>query len=151
MNIAAIDYSIGTKSLDIYVAGCNPPHCKGCHNPELWDFNAGIKYASEVDEIILNKPRLFGNMIDKIIIMGGEPLHQDLDELILLLETCQETGKDIVLFTRKDFEEIPVRVLAKCDFVKCGRYDESFKGEYLQHGIVLGSFNQKIFKKGEDW
>jgi hypothetical protein len=35
MNIASIDYSPSTESLDIYVSGCNKPHCNGCHNPDL--------------------------------------------------------------------------------------------------------------------
>ena len=45
MNIASIDFSLKTKSLDIYVAGCNGPYCKGCHNHELFNFDVGEKYT----------------------------------------------------------------------------------------------------------
>ena len=45
MNIVTTQYTLKTKSLEIYVAGCrgdsHGTHCEGCHNPELWDFNIG--------------------------------------------------------------------------------------------------------------
>ena len=42
MNILGTQYTLKHKAFEIYVAGCNgSPHCKGCHNPESWDFNLG--------------------------------------------------------------------------------------------------------------
>ena len=42
LNINYIDYSPATKSLDLFVAGCNQPYCKDCCNPELLDFKNPI-------------------------------------------------------------------------------------------------------------
>ena len=45
MNIVSTQYTLSTKSLEIYLAGCSgQPKCKGCHNPMLWDFNMGEKW-----------------------------------------------------------------------------------------------------------
>ena len=41
INVASKQYSLDTESYEIYVSGCNPPHCHNCHNPELWDFGHG--------------------------------------------------------------------------------------------------------------
>ena len=41
MNINSVDYSPNLMSLDIYISGCASPHCDGCHNPMLWDFEKG--------------------------------------------------------------------------------------------------------------
>ena len=49
MKIAGTQFTLKTKSFEIYVSGCaGNPHCKGCHNPETWDFNVG----EEFDDII---------------------------------------------------------------------------------------------------
>ena len=34
-------------SVSVYVQGC-PQHCKGCHNPETWDFQGGQPFTSQV-------------------------------------------------------------------------------------------------------
>ena len=32
--------------VSLWMQGC-PHHCKGCHNPETWDFNGGIEIDRE--------------------------------------------------------------------------------------------------------
>ena len=51
ININYIDYSPATRSLDIFVAGCNQPACKNCCNPELLDFANGSEWKSWKDTI----------------------------------------------------------------------------------------------------
>jgi len=34
-------------SVSVYVQGC-PHHCKGCHNPETWDFRGGEPYTIQM-------------------------------------------------------------------------------------------------------
>lgn len=33
--------------VSLYVQGC-PFHCKGCHNPETWDFDGGKEFTSDI-------------------------------------------------------------------------------------------------------
>lgn len=146
MKITSIDYSIGTASLDIYVSGCNPPHCKGCHNPELFDFNIGKIYNDSTDRYIIDKCNMFDSLIDKILVMGGEPLHQNQDDVLKLLKVCHDTGKNVWLFTRHDLVDVPEHFLPYLDYIKTGRYDETQLGEVEYYGIKLASTNQKVYK-----
>ena len=58
--------------VSFWVQGC-PHHCKGCHNPEQWDFNGG-KYKDNdiiVEEII---NAITANGIQRnFSVLGGEP------------------------------------------------------------------------------
>lgn len=61
--------------VSFFVQGC-PNHCKGCHNPESWDFNAGKEFTGEVLETIINA--ISANGITRpLCIMGGEPLCEE--------------------------------------------------------------------------
>ena len=57
--------------VSIYVSGCCF-HCKGCHNHESWDFNAGQEFTDEtLDELISLCDH---DYIRGLSILGGEPL-----------------------------------------------------------------------------
>lgn len=59
-------------SLSFFTQGCHF-RCKGCHNPETWDFNGGRKFTSETLDSIISG--LQDNGINRnLCIMGGEPL-----------------------------------------------------------------------------
>jgi pyruvate-formate lyase-activating enzyme len=47
INILSTEYSLRDRALDIAVAGCNPPHCPGCFNPESWDHIQGTPLSQE--------------------------------------------------------------------------------------------------------
>lgn len=157
MNIAYIDYSLKTKSLDIYVSGCDAPHCVGCHNPELWSFDVGeelIKGWLKIERY-LNK---FNKLINNVMIFGGEPLDQYPDDLDWLLTSLNNRKfifndkYDIWLFTRYKFEKVPVYIKRHCDYIKCGKYVEELKvDDNVQFGIKLVTSNQKIYKRGYDF
>lgn len=55
-----------------FTQGC-PHRCKGCHNPETWDFDGGKEFTHDtIDEVI---EALNANDIERTFcIMGGEPL-----------------------------------------------------------------------------
>lgn len=157
MNIAYIDYTLNTKSLDIYVSGCKAPHCEGCHNPELWNYEIGdslIEGYSKAENY-LNE---FDNLIDNVMIFGGEPLEQnpeDLDWLLFSLNNRKFLFKDkikIWIFTKYDLEEVPVYIKRRADYIKCGRYIEGLKTEdNIQYGVKLATSNQQIFMRGYDF
>lgn len=73
MGIIKNDFSAAPGvCLTFFVQGC-PIRCKGCHNPESWDFKGGKKFNFNIlDEI---KESLLANGIKRTFcIMGGEPL-----------------------------------------------------------------------------
>jgi len=153
MNILATQYTLENRAFEIYVSGCSGnPHCKGCHNPETWDFNKGVKFDKEYLGKIISKIKGFDGMIDRIFIMGGEPLDQDILELMneMVHHLFVETGKELWLFTRYNYEECIEKLsifTEYFDYIKCGRYDdELITDDNIQFGIKLASSNQKIYK-----
>lgn len=154
MNILATQYTLQTKSLDIYLAGCNgQPKCQGCHNPESWDFNQGEIYNQEYYENKLrDKIKTFSSVINNIMIFGGEPLDQKHSELLTLLYDLNETNLPIWLFTRYELDEIPEEIIGVCNYIKCGRFLPELKtDDNIQYGIKLPTSNQYIYKKGVDY
>ena len=153
MNIIGTQYTLKHKSFEIYVAGCNgSPHCKGCHNPESWDFNRGDKIDDTYLILLQKKIQSFDGLIDNIMIFGGEPLDQKIGELLALLEWLAQFNKKIWVFTRHELNEVPLVVKKCCDYIKCGRYDPDYiTNNNTQYGIVLATSNQYIYKKGLDY
>ena len=85
MRVLATQYTLATKSFEIYLAGCkgnNGVHCRGCHNPLSWDFNQGEYIDSIYIQNIVNKINSFNHLIENIWILGGEPLDNDINKLI---------------------------------------------------------------------
>ena len=152
MNIVSIDYSIGQKSLDIFISGCNGEHCEGCHNPELWDFSVGEDYSRATLNKIKKYVKDYDSLIDNILIMGGEPLDQDVYALRHLLRECSFLGKKVWLFTRYDLDKVPSNISIYCNYIKCGRFIPSLKTDNnIQYGIKLATSNQKIYAKHIDF
>lgn len=124
-------------AFDLFLTGCSR-HCKGCHNPHLWNKNAGIRM--EIDEIVnIVKSK---KVLDSIAIMGGEPLeNEQLPEILYALwSSCPE--KEIWLYTSYELEEIPEEIKQYCDYIKTGTFEQDL---YIDNAR-LSSSNQKIFK-----
>ena len=64
----------------IYCAGCWH-HCKGCHNPEAWDFSYGQPFTAETEKEILDALR--PSWIQGISILGGEPCEEENERVLL--------------------------------------------------------------------
>ena len=59
--------------VSLFVSGCTL-RCKGCFNPESWDFSAGKPFTEETVETIfrfLDEPYVAG-----LSILGGDPLEE---------------------------------------------------------------------------
>ena len=146
MKIASTQYSGKYRAFEIYVSGCNGPHCDGCHNEQLWDFDVGEDFNPSLKESLIEKIREFNGLIDKVWILGGEPLDQDLSELLELLTFPDDLGLEVWLFTRREYDEIPIQVKVMCDFIKCGPYIKTLQTDSnVQAGVSLASSNQKIY------
>ena len=90
----------------LWVSGCTV-HCKGCQNPESWDFNAGRLFDDKAKQELfdaLSKPYIQG-----ITFSGGHPLEpQSVEEVLNLCKEIKENfpTKDIWLYTGYTFEHI---------------------------------------------
>lgn len=151
LRILATQYTLTTKSLEIYVAGCKgQPHCFGCHNPESWSFEQGDIYDSMYFvNRIKRKIEEFPSLVQNIMIFGGEPLDSDISELLF---ECNIFKIPIWLFTHYEFNEVPKYMLNYCSYIKTGRYLPELKVDKNEwYGINLATSNQKIYKRGVDY
>jgi len=148
MNIAVTQYTLSHCMFEIYVSGCVKHPCKGCYTTELWDTTVGEllnsgRYAV-LKEDIMNKLE----MIDCLMVCGGEILEKPIEEVVELLTFLKQFDKPIWLFTRFELKEIPSEVLDLVDYVKTGMYLEKKRSDdNVQHGYKLASSNQKILSK----
>ena len=55
----------------LFVSGCTH-HCKGCFNPETWDFNYGKPFTKDVEDYILKE--LGHEFHEGLTLLGGEPM-----------------------------------------------------------------------------
>lgn len=148
MNILGTQYSIATKSFDIFVSGCKAPHCKGCFNPETWEFKRGDLYSTQMFIKWRSKIKTNSLLAKNIFVMGGEPLDQDTDSLVEMLFELNSLNIPIWLFTHYDLNEVPLCVQQYCSYIKCGRYMPELKHEHMIYGVRLATDNQRIYKKG---
>lgn len=67
--------------VSFWTQGC-PHRCKGCHNPETWDFDGGleIEYSSLIDIII--KSINANGITRNFSVLGGEPFCKENLELV---------------------------------------------------------------------
>lgn len=161
LQFAHIEYSINTKSIDIFNIGCgngstNPSEtaCVGCCNPELRDWNLKGYDTDYVLEKVKSLNGTFDKMIDRILLVGGDPCDAYFrykDEMTDFLKRLKQiTDKPLYLFTRHELDVIPRELLELVDYVKTGAYIPSLKcDDNIQMGIKLATSNQKIFKVSE--
>lgn len=148
--------------VSVFVQGCHF-HCLNCFNSELWDFSKGNEWTTNVEKNfmeLINRP-----YIERVSILGGEPLDSENIEAILSLVnniklkfpyktiwlytgfTWEEIWTDfnIVIddYTEKIFNEYKVRqeILKKCDYLVDGQFINELKDLTLP---FRGSSNQRI-------
>ena len=132
--------------VSLFVSGCNF-HCKGCFNETAQDFNAGIKYTQEHENLILN--RLKHPDFKGLSILGGDPLCQNEKDLKILLDLCKKVkalNKDIWIwsgFYKTELNMLQNDLINECDYFVDGRFEESLKDLTLPW---RGSSNQHIIK-----
>ena len=90
----------------LFVSGCNH-HCKGCHNPQTWDFNSGILFDEDAKEEIFEE--LSKDYISGLTLSGGDPLApQNRDEILKLCKEIKEKfpNKNIWCYTGYLYEQV---------------------------------------------
>lgn len=138
--------------VSIFVSGCTH-HCKGCFNPESWDFKAGKPFTEEtINELI---EALKPEYIKGLTLLGGEPMEPANQEALLpLIKRVKEElpNKDIWAFSGYLFDKQIMEVMAeKYDFTKefVKYLDVLVDGEFHEEEkdlsiIFRGSRNQRI-------
>lgn len=148
LNITSPDVNNGTGfRVTLWIAGCSH-HCRGCHNPESWDYNQG-KPLREVRKDLFDK--LDKSYIQGLTLSGGDPLAQsrrNLLELYFLLRRIKKRfpNKDIWIYSGYTHEEIlqdkfKKLVLSQCDVLVDGLYKYALRDTSLP---FRGSSNQRI-------
>lgn len=140
----------------LWVSGCSV-HCKGCQNPESWDFCAGKIFDENAKQELfeaLSKPWVRG-----LTISGGNPVdYNNLPDIYDIIKAVKDQfpTKDIWLYSGytlgiNDFDTsvdicwdnglLRNYILAMCDVVVDGPFIEEQKDITL---AFRGSSNQRL-------
>ena len=119
----------------VFTQGCRH-RCRGCQNPETWDFDGGTEITvEELARQIKSKKH-----IDGITLSGGDPFYQQA-ECVKLLKLL--SGVNVWAYTGFAYDDIKDTELAKmCDVIVDGEYIEELRCE----GQMYGSSNQRIVR-----
>lgn len=136
----------------LFTQGC-PFHCKGCFNPETWDYNGG-KEVSISDLISDIETAIAANGVPRnFSILGGEPLiERNLEELKILLSTVKKDFPHITIFlwtgfTIEELTSAQKEVTQYIDVLIDGQYNEKLRDVSLH---LRGSSNQRIFRTNNE-
>ena len=138
--------------VSLFVSGCTN-HCKGCFNPETWDFNYGVPWTPALEQYLLDE--LKKSFYDGLTILGGEPFEfVNQAALFPLIERVRQTmpEKTIWIYTGFTYETdlspggvrygpYTDRILDAADILVDGRFDLRLKNILLR---FRGSENQRI-------
>ena len=144
--------------VSVFVSGCRN-HCKGCFQPQTWDFNYGREYTPEIEQFIIDE--LSKSYYDGITILGGDPMEPENQEPVLrLLRRIKKelpdknvwvyTGyvydRDLVPGGKRFVDGVTRELLESIDILIDGRFVAELKNLMLN---FRGSGNQRIIKMKE--
>ena len=134
-------YGPGQRTV-VWSQGCSI-RCPGCWNDKLWDFGGGDDIpVKDLVDLALSHNDL------GVTILGGEPLDQP-EETLQLIEHCQASGLDIMVYTGYEMDELKgtkLKCVESADIVIIGRYIDALRSEEL---LWRGSTNQNIIWNSE--
>lgn len=151
-NIKKYDISNGPGvRVSLYVSGCRN-HCKGCFNPETWNFKYGKEFTSDtLNEVIeaCNHDFIYG-----LTIVGGEPFEPENQEVLIdLIREFKKKypNKTVWIFSGYTLDgqiktwcdELPYtkEIIENIDVLVDGKFVEELKDPELG---FRGSSNQRI-------
>ena len=122
----------------IYLAGCRH-RCPGCHNPQSWDFEAGVKMSLEEIMDVVREEEF------NVTLTGGDPLYNP-GGAGALVKAIRAEGLTVWIYTGFTWEEIVedkslIAAVEGAEAIVEGRFMESLLDESLP---FRGSSNQRI-------
>ncbi len=141
---------VGVRTV-LFVSGCRH-HCKGCFQPETWNFDYGERYTKETEDEIIESLR--PDYVDGITLLGGEPFEpENQRELVKLLRRIKKElpQKTVWSFSGYTYEELTGDSRAVCEVTNemLSMLDVLVDGEFVEakRNISLrfrGSENQRL-------
>ena len=157
-NIKRYDIADGEGvRVTLFVSGCTNC-CKGCFQPETWDFHYGNEYTGKTEQELIDA--LSDSNISGLTLLGGEPFEpENQRELVKLLRRVRNelpdktiwsyTGfvyeKDLVPRGRKHCE-VTDEMISMLDVLVDGPFMEELKDIRL---VFRGSANQRVLNMKE--
>ncbi len=129
-------------AVSLFVSGCEH-HCRGCFQPETWNFNYGKEFTEQTVQCIIElaKP----DYISHLAIFGGEPMHpRNRTDVLALVKKFKEAypEKTVWLWTGYLWEDLASDLVdSGIDVVVDGRFVEELKDLRLKY---RGSSNQRV-------
>ena len=130
--------------VSLFCSGCRV-HCKGCFNPESWNFCAGKPFTEETLETILKA--LDEPFVRGLSLLGGDPLEPENEpEILKLVEAVREKfgdTKDVWMWTGRVYGKVKDSPLVNA-------VDVLIDGPFVQKLLTkeknawCGSTNQRI-------
>ena len=156
MNYAGIKYcdianGLGCRTV-LFVSGCRNA-CKGCFQPQTWDFHYGEPFDEKAQEEILHS--LEADYVQGITLLGGEPFEEENQAaLVPFMRRVREQypNKDVWAFTGyiydkdlipggRKYTEYTDELLSMIDILVDGPFMEELKDITLK---FRGSRNQRV-------
>lgn len=133
--------------VSLFVQGCEF-HCKGCFNPETWNFESGKEFTTETLDVLLKL--CDKKYIKGLSILGGEPMHPKNREIVVDIMRAFKfkfPNKDIWMWTGYTLENLLAEnnddvksMLIYLDYLIDGQFVEEKKNLNLKWA---GSENQR--------
>ena len=156
MNYAGIKYcdianGLGCRTV-LFVSGCRNA-CKGCFQPQTWDFHYGEPFDEKVQEEVLHA--LEADYVQGITLLGGEPFEEENQVALVPFMRrvrAEYPNKDVWAFTGyiydkdlipggRKYTEYTDELLSMIDILVDGPFMEELKDITLK---FRGSRNQRV-------
>lgn len=138
--------------VSVFVSGCRN-RCKGCFQPQTWEFDYGIPYDAAVEQQIIEELEM--PYYDGLTILGGEPFEIENQKMVaqLIRRVKKELPKrNIWMYSGYTYDrdlmpggcrytDVTDEILDQIDILVDGRFVEEKKNLCLK---FRGSENQRI-------
>lgn len=128
----------------LFLSGCDHK-CRGCHNPQTWDYCSGVLFDETIKQELFNK--LSQDHIDGVTLSGGDPFSKmNIQEVTLLIHDIKEKfpNKTVWVYTGNTFEFIKENyyyALCNVDVLVDGKFVQELADINYEWA---GSTNQRV-------